>query len=1034
MRAKESVFVYRTAGGFTRLFALALLAVTVAAFVLFRATWVHGTEPSDTNGWVYLSEAGHSSNEAEGPNLVLWDGGCEGVGPLGSGLAAGTDPAWVRVGLSPQPTTPFIEIRGQILNQNPRSIDSPNPRITWLDTPQNHYSMDLIFFVTLDPAYRHHMSGGEFNGLMQIEWERGGVPMYAYPSTGDRVTVWGPHIWDCGHGDSWDGDDNEYKAEVHPPVGLVVYRNTADADGAPDGGKDGAKRMRDWVWYDSGDLPGTGATLSNHGTLNTPVGATVADAFFSSFGGEAVAALNGCRTDVADEILFDTCKQANEWRQNVLQQSYTFFVPAPPKPAGNPVMIWEKEDRCGDVPSSPANPPDDDPEDVFDAGSLSTAYHIGAPTCGMSASETITRDENGQPIGITVTVNGTPTSYPANNYIVFAKRYKVAWDYVAPAAQAARRVQVLFHTLRVYNDGEPCYEDGEWLLSLRANEGWIYPTRGSGDDGDPFWEFGAVDGGEACVLDSDPYKDYSINESVIITAANDQPIVISSGGFESDILFTVTNDIIPSLFELRDPGGPYTSSLATGADGPAYKLIYTVTDITPPPPTAGSLTIGDPKYGPNANTGGTATRVSKTTPIKLEGSDASALEFRYWKDGESVPETWLFDSNGGDLLVDLSGATSDGRYTVEYAPVSQYSIVGERRTVSIELDSTPPVLTVPDDMVVDATSAAGRIVNYTVTAVDNLPGPVTVVCAPASGTFFQIKHVTTVNCSAEDAVGNKSTDSFTVEVVSPFGYIPDFVLLSHQWTSVGGNVVIQTGNVGAFDASAGVPGSAGFEVVLGPGAIATGGPKIAGQSVRLQSSTRAGNVYSVDPVSVGSGVTYTAKNGYVPLFLGMPVVPTFSAGGQNKTFSGKANVLAAGSYGQLKLSPNTVVTLTGGNYYFTGIEIGSNAQLLFSAATNVHVTGRVNIGNSARVLPAAGSGIVAHHIVFWVTGADGPPASPTAFNTSNDVQLQANVYARNGTVTLGPYNIAKGAFLGLRVNVQNNTRLNLDSAFDFPYP
>jgi hypothetical protein len=1029
MRNRESVFAYRTAGGLTRLFALGALALTVAAFFFGRAAWADPkTGPSDSNGWVYLSDAGHSSNEAEGPNIELWDGGCEGV----AGILFGTDPAWVRVGLSPQPTTPFVEARGQILNENPRSIDSPNPRITYLDTPQNHYSMDLIFFMTLDPAYRQLLSGGEFNGLMQVEWERGGVPMYAYPSTGDRVTVWGPHIWDCGHGDSWDGDDNVYKTEIHPPVGWVVYRNSADADGAP--GSD-AKRDRNWIWYDpTSDLQGSGASLPDHGTLNTPVNATVADAFFSSFGGEAVAALNGCRTDPEDEILFDTCKQNNEWRQNVLQQSYTFFVPAPPKPAGDPIMIWEKEDRCGDVPPSPANPPDDDPEDVFDAGILSTAYHIGAPTCGIAASESVGVDENNRP-GLWVTVNSTPTSYPPNNYIVFAQRYKVAWDYVAPAAQAARRVQVTFHTIRVYDDGELlCAEDGEWLLSLRANEGWIYPVRGHGDSDAPFWEFDAVDDGKDCLSGDEPYDEYSINESVIVSAAHDQPIIISSGGFESDILFTNYNERIPALYELRDPGGPYTSSLAQGADGPIYRIIYTVTDITPPPPTAGTLTIGDPKYGPNDDTGGTATRVSKTTPIKLEGSDASALEYRYWKDGDPVPATWLFDTNGGDLLVDLTGATSDGRYTIEYAPVSQYSIVGQRRTVSIELDSTAPVLTVPDDMVVDATSAAGRIVDYVVTALDALPGRVELVCTPASGSFFAIKQVTTVNCTATDAVDNESTDSFTVEVVSPFGYIPDFVLLSHQWTSVGGNVIVRTGNVGAFDASAGVPGSAGFEVVLGPGAIATGGPKVAAQSVRLQSSTRVGNVYAVDPIAVGSGVTYTAKNGYVPLFLGMPVVPAFNAGGQNKTFSGPANALAAGSYGKLKLSPNAVVTLTGGNYYFTSIEMGSNAQLLFSAAANIHVTGRVSVGNSARVLPAAGSGIVAHNIVFWVTGTDGPPTSPTAFNTSNDVQLQANVYARNGTVTLGQYNNATGAFLGLRVNVQNNTTLYLDSAFDFPYP
>ena len=141
----------------------------------------------------------------------------------------------------------------------------------------------------------------------------------------------------------------------------------------------------------------------------------------------------------------------------------------------------------------------------------------------------------------------------------------------------------------------------------------------------------------------------------------------------------------------------------------------------------------------------------------------------------------------------------------------------------------------------------------------------------------------------------------------------------------------------------------------------------------------------------------------------MPIVPAFGAGMTNKNFTAAPTSLAAGSYGKLKLSPNAVVTLTGGNYYFTSVDIGTHASLLFSAATNVHVTGRVTVGNSAKLLPAGGSGVVARQIVFWVTGTDGPSS---AFQTGNGVNMSINAYARNGTMSIGPYNIATGAFLG----------------------
>ena len=78
-------------------------------------------------------------------------------------------------------------------------------------------------------------------------------------------------------------------------------------------------------------------------------------------------------------------------------------------------------------------------------------------------------------------------------------------------------------------------------------------------------------------------------------------------------------------------------------------------------------------------------------------------------------------------------------------------------------DTTAPTLTTPGNLAVDATSAAGATIHYTVSAVDNLdPAPV-VTCAPTSGTTFPIGD-TTVTCTATDASGNTATASFLVHV------------------------------------------------------------------------------------------------------------------------------------------------------------------------------------------------------------------------------------------------------------------------------
>jgi hypothetical protein len=81
-----------------------------------------------------------------------------------------------------------------------------------------------------------------------------------------------------------------------------------------------------------------------------------------------------------------------------------------------------------------------------------------------------------------------------------------------------------------------------------------------------------------------------------------------------------------------------------------------------------------------------------------------------------------------------------------------------------EPDTTAPVLTVPEDITEEATSAEGAVVRYEVSAEDSVDGPVGVTCTPESGSIFSIGTTTTVTCTATDAAGNTGTASFTVTV------------------------------------------------------------------------------------------------------------------------------------------------------------------------------------------------------------------------------------------------------------------------------
>lgn len=79
-------------------------------------------------------------------------------------------------------------------------------------------------------------------------------------------------------------------------------------------------------------------------------------------------------------------------------------------------------------------------------------------------------------------------------------------------------------------------------------------------------------------------------------------------------------------------------------------------------------------------------------------------------------------------------------------------------------DTTPPVLTLPDNITVEAASAAGTVVTFTASAYDAISGSVPVSYSTEPGSTFPLD-TTTVTVTAKDDLNNTATGSFTVTVV-----------------------------------------------------------------------------------------------------------------------------------------------------------------------------------------------------------------------------------------------------------------------------
>lgn len=145
----------------------------------------------------------------------------------------------------------------------------------------------------------------------------------------------------------------------------------------------------------------------------------------------------------------------------------------------------------------------------------------------------------------------------------------------------------------------------------------------------------------------------------------------------------------------------------------------------------------------------------------------------------------------------------------------------------LSCDRTPPVLTLPAPMEIDATSPDGAAVAFSATAMDAVDGAVAVSCTPASGSLFPVG-TTAVTCSAVDAHGNAATGSFPI-TVRPFGPPPvTVVLVDSTGAGIPGAVVSyyqsswQPFGVTGADGRARLAlpaGSYSFRVELGGGAV-----------------------------------------------------------------------------------------------------------------------------------------------------------------------------------------------------------------------
>ena len=243
-------------------------------------------------------------------------------------------------------------------------------------------------------------------------------------------------------------------------------------------------------------------------------------------------------------------------------------------------------------------------------------------------------------------------------------------------------------------------------------------------------------------------------------------------------IFTVSlPDIEPPVIEVpadqvleaTGPAGAVADYSATAFDDLSGQV-----PVTFSPPSGSTFPLGTTTVTASA-TDGAGNNAAETFTITVRDTTPPVI---------IAPEDQVLEatSAAGAIATFAGSATDivDGSVPVSFSPASGSTFALGTTTVTATTtdaagnsssstftitvrDTTPPVITVPADQILEATSAAGAIATFSSTATDLVDGNVAVSFSPVSGSTLALG-VTTVTATATDTAGNSSSSMFTITV------------------------------------------------------------------------------------------------------------------------------------------------------------------------------------------------------------------------------------------------------------------------------
>jgi endonuclease G len=264
-----------------------------------------------------------------------------------------------------------------------------------------------------------------------------------------------------------------------------------------------------------------------------------------------------------------------------------------------------------------------------------------------------------------------------------------------------------------------------------------------------------------------------------LTTAENNPLAITLTATDANVNNTLTFAVVsgPSHGTLSGSGANLTYQSADNYAGPDSFTFKANDGALDSQPATVSITVTEVNATPV--TTADSKDVNQNTPLSFPATDLTANDSPgAGESGQTLTVTAVTATASTHGTVVLNNGTITYTPDTNYFGAASFSYTvcdngttagapdSKCATGTVNLifhDVTPPVVTVPANITAEATSAAGAVATFTVSAVDQVDGPTSVTCTPPSGSTFSLG-TTTVQCSSTDASNNTGNNSFQVTV------------------------------------------------------------------------------------------------------------------------------------------------------------------------------------------------------------------------------------------------------------------------------